>query len=97
MITGGQVPAGSQYPLPEGYGYVHSLHREVLDRCGILTELRARAPWVVIGPGDRGPNLLPLVVTRPVVALRRGLGGLRADGDGTLLLDGVGWNQEPTP
>jgi hypothetical protein len=79
-------------------GYVLPVRRESFDLCGLLSGIRLRAPWVELGPEGPGPEMVPLVVTRPVVAMRRGLGGLRVDGDGTLLLQGAGWiDEEATP
>ena len=78
----------------DSFAYVLPLRRESFDRCGLRAMLHRQAPWVELGPDDEGPHLVPLIVTRPVVAVRHGLGGLGVAGDGTLLLARAGWYDE---
>lgn len=66
-------------------GYVVPVPHRVLDPCGARAALRARAPWL-----DRpGARAVPLVTTRPGLAVRRGLAGLRIDWDGVPRLERV--------
>lgn len=72
-------------------GYVLPVRRRVLDPCGARAALRARAPWLA-RPGAR---VVPLVATRPGLAVRRGVGGLRIDWDGVPRLGDATRREEP--
>ncbi len=64
--------------------------RLLMETCGWLK----RASWTSGGEPERdrlAQSALPLIATRPHLVMRRGLAGLRIDGDGTLLLDHAGW------
>ncbi len=64
--------------------------RLLLETCGWLR----RASWTTGGEPERdrlAQSALPLIATRPHLVMRRGLAGLRIDGDGTLLLEHAGW------
>jgi hypothetical protein len=64
--------------------------RLLVDTCRWLR----RASWPPGGRPERdrlAESALPLIATRPHLVMRRGLTGLRIDGDGTLLLDRAGW------
>lgn len=66
-------------------GYVVAVPHRVLDVCGALAALRAQVPWL----DHPGARAMPLVTTRPSLALRRELAGLRIDWDGVPRLGGV--------
>jgi len=73
-----------------------------MDACGALAALVAAAPWLggagegpagaaasargAPAPGEDLPRVVPLIETRPVLLVRRGVAGVAVDGRGTLLL-----------
>jgi len=61
--------------------YVLPLPRTVLDPCAEIAGLRSRMPWAA--PVDLRWVLVPLVETRSQAILRRGIGTVRVDWDGT--------------
>ncbi len=82
--------------------YVVPLVRAFAPPCREARALVADAPWLRClaggctsgSPYRLGLAALPLVRTRPQAAVRRTLAGLRVDGDGTLLLDRLGWSAD---
>lgn len=94
-------------------GYVVTLVRQDAAACGLLPKLTSGAPWLTELAADwqsvpwpaaaAGARLLgirwvvPLVVSRPHLAYRRGLSGIRIDGGGTPLLAGAGWDARGGP
>jgi hypothetical protein len=67
--------------------YVLPLSREVLDPCAMIAGLRSRMPWAA--PVDLRWVLVPLVETRSQAIVRRGIGTVRIDWDGTPYLAAV--------
>jgi len=78
------VLAGSARAAVEP-AYIAVLRRRVLDPCAARRALAAALPWL----GERGA-LVPLVDTRPAVAVRGGVAGVTVDFDGTPRLGRAG-------
>jgi len=76
------------------------------DSCELVAALVERAPWLGglgrgpaagapggAGPADNNdaPRIAPLIETRPLLIVRRGIAGVAVDGSGTLVLDRLRW------
>lgn len=72
-------------------GYLLPARHRVLHGCDARLSLLRRAPWLA-RPGAR---IVPLVLTRPGLAVRRDLRGVRLDWDGIPRLDDVRRRGEP--
>lgn len=72
-------------------GYVLPVRHRVLDPCAARASLLRRVPWLE-RPGAR---VVPLVTTRPGLAVRRGVGELRIDWDGVPRLSGAVVRERP--
>lgn len=70
-------------------GYLLALPRRSLAPCRLRREVLRRAPWL-----RNGGRVVPLVETRPLLVMRRGLAGLRLDWDGTPRLGSAGWGPD---
>ncbi len=60
--------------------------------CDVLVDLFGHAPWTASGEGggeNGGATIVPLIETRKTLIVRRGVGGVAVDGNGTLLLDAI--------
>ncbi|MGH7676798.1 MAG: ABC transporter substrate-binding protein [Gemmatimonadales bacterium] len=85
LVSAGLTPAEFARVLRAGTEgtFVLALPRTVLDPCAAVRELVGRAPWLAAAPGGPARAMAALVDTRPSVIVRRGVGRMTVDWDGT--------------